>query len=79
MKKILFYTSGVGLGGVEKVILEVLKLIDKKKFDIKLALQYETENLFENEIPRDIEFKYMLSKSISEKSLYFRKKKKNIL
>lgn len=78
MKKILFYTSGVGLGGVEKVILEVLKLIDKKKFDIKLALQYETENLFENEIPRDIEFKYMLSKSISEKSLYFRKKKKKI-
>ena len=38
MKKI-FYTSGVGLGGVEKVILEFLKEIDKTKFDIKLGLQ----------------------------------------
>ena len=62
MKKILFYTSGVGLGGVEKVILEVLKAIDKNKFDIKLGLQYENENLFESEIPREIEYKYMLPK-----------------
>ena len=59
-KKILFYTSGVGLGGVEKVVLEVLKEIDKSKFDIKLALQYENENLFENEIPKEVNYKYML-------------------
>lgn len=78
MKKVLFYTSGVGLGGVEKVILEVLKLIDKEKFDIKLALQYENENLFENEIPKEINFKYMLPKRISDKSVYFRERKKNI-
>lgn len=31
-KKILFYTSGVGLGGVEKVVLEVLKEIDKSLY-----------------------------------------------
>ena len=78
MKKILFYTSGVGLGGVEKVILEVLKAIDKNKFDIKLGLQYENENLFESEIPREIEYKYMLPQEIIDKSLYYRSKKKNI-
>lgn len=78
MKKILFYISGVGLGGVEKVILEVLKAIDKNKFDIKLGLQYENENLFESEIPREIEYKYMLPQEIIDKSLYYRSKKKNI-
>ncbi|WP_270446874.1 glycosyltransferase [Fusobacterium varium] len=78
MKKILFYTSGVGLGGVEKVILEILQLIDKSKFDIKLGLQYENENLFENEIPEEIKVKYMLSQEIINKSLYFRERKKNI-
>lgn len=78
MKKILFYTSGVGLGGVEKVILEVLKEIDKTKFDIKLGLQYENENIFENEIPKEIEYKYMLPQKVIDKSLYYRSKKKNI-
>lgn len=77
-KKILFYTSGVGLGGVEKVVLEVLKEIDKSKFDIKLALQYENENLFENEIPKEVNYKYMLPQKIIDKSLYFRERKKNI-
>ena len=78
MKKILFYTSGVGLGGVEKVILEVLKEIDKRKFDIKLGLQYENENIFENEIPKEIVYKYMLPQKVIDKSLYYRSKKKNI-
>ena len=78
MKKILFYTSGVGLGGVEKVILEVLKEIDKTKFDIKLGLQYENENIFENEIPKEVVYKYMLPQKIINKSLYYRSKKKNI-
>lgn len=76
--KILFYTSGVGLGGVERVILEVLKLIDKDKFDIKLALQYENENLFENEIPKEIDYQYMLPLKIINKSLYYRERKKNL-
>ena len=76
--KILFYTSGVGLGGVERVILEILKLIDKDKFDIKLALQYENENLFENEIPKKIDYKYMLPLKIINKSLYYRERKKNL-
>lgn len=78
MKKILFYTSGIGLGGVEKVILEVLKKIDKTRFDIKLALQYENENFFEDEIPKEIKYKYMLPQNIINKSLYYRSRKKSI-
>ena len=78
MKKILFYTNGVGLGGVERIILEILKEINKNKFDIKLGLQYQDQNIFENEISKKVEYKYMLPQEIIDKSLYYRSKKKNI-
>ncbi|MGL5965513.1 MAG: glycosyltransferase [Fusobacteriaceae bacterium] len=74
-KKILFYTSGIGLGGVEKVLLEILKALDKEKFDIKVAFQYGDENLYENEIPNSVNFRYMLSKKEVEKTLKTREKK----
>lgn len=77
-KKILFYVSGIGLGGVEKVILEVLKGIDKEKYDIKLGLNNENENFFENEIPKEINYQYMVNRKIIEKTLMY-KKRKNIL
>ena len=76
-KKILFYVSGIGLGGVEKVILEVLKGIDKEKYDIKLGLNNENENFFENEIPKEINYQYMVNRKIIEKTLMY-KKRKNI-
>lgn len=77
-KKILFYVSGIGLGGVEKVILEVLKEIDKEKYDIKLGLNNENENFFENEIPKEINYQYMVNRKVIEKTLMY-KNKKNIL
>ena len=77
-KKILFYTSGIGLGGVEKVLLELLKSMDKNKFDIKVAFQNADENYFENEIPKEVNYKFMLSKDIIEKTLFFKERKSNI-
>lgn len=79
MKKILFYTSGVGLGGVERVILELIKGIKVMKFNIKLGLQYGNENLFEEEIPQEVEYKYMLPYSFIKKILLIRQKKSNVL
>lgn len=79
-KKILFYTSGIGLGGVEKVLLEILGLLDKEKFDIKVALQNENENLFESEIPKEVSYKYMLSQKTINKLEYFKQRRRgNIL
>jgi len=54
--KILFRHRSMEMGGVEKVLLSMLKNLDKKKFDLSLCL-----NLFQgelrNEIPKDIPFK----------------------
>ena len=79
MKKILFYASGVGVGGVEKVLLQVLKEIDKSKYDIKLGLNNANENYFENEIPSEINYKYMVPLEIIERTKRYREKKKNII
>ena len=49
MKKILFYTNGIGLGGVERALLTFLEGLDKEKYDIKVAFQYKNENFFEKE------------------------------
>lgn len=78
MKKIMFYTGGIGLGGVERVLLNILSSLDKKKFDIKLGLQYEDENIFEDEIPKSVNYEYMLSKDIIKKTLGIKKNKKNL-
>lgn len=78
MKKILFYTNGIGLGGVERTLLAFLEGLDKEKYDIKVAFQYENENFFEREIPPKIDYKYMLPLNIINKSLEYREKKRNI-
>lgn len=78
MKKILFYTSGVGLGGVEAILLNILNFLNKDLFDIKLGLQHANENLFESEIPNDIDYRYMLPIDKIKKILEIKKKKKNI-
>lgn len=78
MKKIMFYTGGIGLGGVERVLLNILSSLDKNEFDIKLGLQYEDENIFENEIPDNVNYKYMLSKDKIKKTLKIKKNKKNL-
>jgi len=79
MKKITFYTSGIGLGGVERVLLNILNLLDRRNLDIKVGFQHANENNFESEIPKDIDFKYMLSQNKIDKILRIQKKKKNNL
>lgn len=77
-KKILFYTSGIGLGGVEKVLIELLRFIDKEKFDIKVAFQNGDERYFEDKLPKQINYKFMLDEKIINRTIYFKIRKKNI-
>jgi len=77
MKKIMFYTSGISLGGVEQVLLNILNILNEKKFDIKLGLQNENEKSFEDKIPKHIDYEYMLSQNEIDKILKVQKKKGN--
>ncbi len=80
MKRVLFYTSGVGVGGVEKVLLQILKKINLEKFQVSVALNNGIEDYFECEIPVGIHFKYMIPKDICLKTRKYKElKKKNCL
>lgn len=75
--KIIFLTSGIGLGGVERVLLEYIKKINLNKFDIKIAFHSEKDKYFEEEIPKEIKYKYMQSLKIEQKIVEL--KNKNII
>lgn len=79
MKKILFYTSGIDVGGVEKVLLTILNGLDLNKYDIKLAMNNSNENYFETVILNKIDYKFMIPKQVIERTKKYREKKKNFI
>ena len=56
-KKVLFYNGSLRMGGIERVLVEVLQNIDKSKIDIDLVIEDGTKtlNIFEKDIPKEIE------------------------
>ncbi|WP_410208628.1 glycosyltransferase [Fusobacterium sp.] len=60
-KTLLIFHQNLVMGGVEKVTLNLIKNIDKKKFNVKLILVEKQGELLQ-EIPKDIEVIYLLDK-----------------
>lgn len=58
MKKITLIHYNMVFGGVEKVLLNLLKNLDREKFQIKLIL-FEKEGELLNELPKDIEIFFL--------------------
>ncbi len=79
--KILFYNGSLRMGGAEKILVEILKGLDKKDKDIELFISDDVkgENFFESEVPKEVELKYLISSDLIEKTIFFKKKKKNLI
>lgn len=79
-KKVLFYNGSLRMGGIERVLVEVLQNIDKNSIDIDLVIEDGTKalNVFEKDIPKEIEIFYLKSEKLIKFTDSFRKKKKNI-
>ena len=60
-KKVLFYNGSLRMGGIERVLVEVLQNIDKNQMDIDLVIEDGTKtlNVFEKDIPKEIEIFYL--------------------
>ncbi|PHH97748.1 glycosyltransferase [Fusobacterium nucleatum] len=80
-KKVLFYNGSLRMGGIERVLVEVLQNIDKSQMDIDLVIEDGTKtlNVFEKDIPKEIEIFYLKSEKLIKITDFFRRKKKNIL
>lgn len=61
MKKIIFILPNLAGGGAERVVLNLLKVLDRKKFDPVLFL-FSREGVYWGEVPKDIPVYWGLEK-----------------
>ena len=84
MKKILFCTDSLIMGGQEKVSIDYLKMLSEtKKYEINLLINEDNGkegNFFIDQIPKEIKYKFVIDKEIIRKiNLYRELKKKNFI
>jgi len=79
-KKIIFHNGSLRMGGIERVLVEVLQNIDLKKFEIELLIEdeFKEENIFEKDIPKEIKITYLRPEWLLQKTKWLRERKKNI-
>ena len=78
--KVLFYNGSLRMGGIERVLVEVLQNIDREKIEIDLVIEdgIKSLNVFEKDIPEDIKIYYLKPEEIIKKTDFYRQKRKNI-
>jgi glycosyltransferase involved in cell wall biosynthesis len=60
MKKLLLAIDNLGGGGAEKVLINLLKNLNKDKYQITLLLLFN-EGVYINEVPKHVELKYLFN------------------
>ncbi len=80
-KKVIFRSGSLRMGGLERVLIEVLQTIDRKRFDIYLVIDDDCgeENIFEKDIPKDIEYFFLKPEKLIRETEKYKAKKKNII
>ena len=78
--KVLFYNGSLRMGGIERVLVEVLQNINRKKIDIDLVIEdgIRSLNVFEKDIPKDIKIYYLKTEKVIKKTDFYRQRRKNI-
>lgn len=77
MEKILFKIKSLGLGGIERLAIDILNNLKFENKKIVLMLE-NRENFFKNQIPREIEIVYLKSEKLEKIIDKIKNKKKNI-
>ncbi|MDH6456559.1 glycosyltransferase involved in cell wall biosynthesis [Fusobacterium sp. PH5-7] len=80
-KKVIFRSGSLRMGGLERVLIEVLQTIDKEKFDIYLVIDDDCgkENIFEKDIPKNIPYFFLKPEKLIRETEKYKEKKKNII
>ena len=79
-KKVLFYNGSLRMGGIERVLVEVLQNLDRSNLDIDLVIEdgIRSLNVFEKDIPKDIKLYYLKPEAVIKKTDFYRQNRKNI-
>ena len=78
MKTIMISSGDLTMGGLQKILVEYLKLIDKNKYRIVLLIanDYGKKNLFLEEIPKNVEIQFVRPYNLVSKIAELSKKRK---
>lgn len=79
-KNIVFRSGSLRMGGLERVLIEVLQTIDKEKYNISLIIDDDCgkENVFEKDIPKEVKYYFLKSQNLIKKTEYYKGRRKNI-
>lgn len=79
-KRITIHTGNISIGGQEKMMVEFLKILSPKKYDINLFIEEDKgeENYYQKDIPEYVNYKFLTSKKFMD-SLLEQKKSRKII
>lgn len=80
-KNVIIRSGSLRMGGLERVLIEVLQNIDKKKYNLTLVVDDDCgeDNIFEKDIPKEIPYYFLKPQKLIEKTNYYKSRRKNIL
>lgn len=81
MKKNLVVRSGsLRMGGLERVLIEMLQNLDKNRYNISLIIEDDSgkENIFLDQVPKSIDIYFLKPENLIAKTHYHRERKKNL-
>ena len=82
MKKNVIIRSGsLRMGGLERVLIEVLQNINREKYNLILVIDDDCgeDNIFEKDIPKEIKYYFLKSQKLIERTNYYKSRRKNLL
>lgn len=80
MINLVIRSGSLRMGGIERVLIEVLQNLDRNKYNISLLIEDDSgeENVFLKDVPKDIDLYFLKPESLIKKTEYHRNKRKNI-
>ncbi|MEG2256384.1 MAG: hypothetical protein RSC21_06250 [Cetobacterium sp.] len=70
MKNLVIRSGSLRMGGLERVLIDTLSLLDTSKYKVSLIIEddCEEQNIFQNDVPKDIQI-YIIKKFYIKSSL----------
>ena len=80
MLNLVIRSGSLRMGGLERVLIEMLQNLDTQKYNISLIIEDNSgsEMVFLNEVPKEIDIYFLKPKSMIDRTHYHRERKKNL-
>ncbi|MEG0068645.1 MAG: glycosyltransferase, partial [Cetobacterium sp.] len=80
MKNLVIRSGSLRMGGLERVLIEMLQNLDRKKYNISLIIEDNSgeENIFLDQVPKGIDIYFLKSEELIANTHYHRERKKNL-